>query len=64
MLRAVLDPGVLIAALLSPQGAPAQKTWFLISGDAHLTQLDALEPPVLTPRAFLSLLTKDTSQNP
>lgn len=28
----------------------------LVSGDAHLTGLDAPEPPVLTPRQFLELL--------
>jgi putative PIN family toxin of toxin-antitoxin system len=28
----------------------------IVSGDAHLTDLDALEPPVLTPRQFLEQL--------
>ncbi len=137
MYRAVLDPGVLIAALLSRTGAPAQLLlhWirggfelvvspgllnelrtallrpkfrkyvtadevqaycnllgqgatmvvdsgpqpgltpdpgddylvalarvaaahYLVSGDAHLTGLRRSQPPVLTPRAFLSMLEK------
>ncbi|HEV2282061.1 MAG TPA: putative toxin-antitoxin system toxin component, PIN family [bacterium] len=141
MFRAVLDPGVLIAALLSPAGAPAQllRRWidgefelivspkllnelgavllrpkftsyvtqdetraflslleqmatvaadppsvpgsspdpgddylvalagaaaaqYLVSGDAHLTGLRRQEPPVVTPRRFLSLL--ETDQKP
>jgi len=135
--RAVLDPGVLIAALLSPSGAPAQvlRRWtdgeldlivspkllhelrtvlarpkfrayvtvheanaylnlleqaattlpdpqtiarlspdpeddyllalaktaaaqYLVSGDIHLLGLREFEPPVLTPRGFLTLLEK------
>ena len=137
MFRAALDPGVLIAALLSPAGAPAQllRKWidgafelivspkllnelgavlqpkftshvtqdetraflslleqmatvvtdppsvpgsspdpgddylvalagaaaaqYLVSGDAHLTGLRRQEPPVVTPRGFLSLLETD-----
>lgn len=36
MLRAVLDPGVLIAALISPQGAPAQLIALWIEGAFEL----------------------------
>lgn len=135
MYRAVLDPGILIAALLSPHGAPGKLllAWLdgrfelvaspkllaeleqvllrpkfrryvtggeaaeyvdllgrlatimadpkpearvtpdpgddylvllarsagvhcLVSGDPHLTRLGRLQPPVLTPRAFLNLM--------
>jgi putative PIN family toxin of toxin-antitoxin system len=35
---------------------------FLVSGDAHLTGLRRSQPPIVTPRAFLSALQK--SQNP
>jgi hypothetical protein len=36
--------------------AQATSTDYLISGDAHLTGLANPQPPVLTPRAFLDLL--------
>jgi putative PIN family toxin of toxin-antitoxin system len=36
--------------------AHAASTDYLISGDAHLTGLANTQPPVLTPRAFLDLL--------
>ena len=46
------DPGDdYLLALARSQGAA-----FLVSGDAHLCQLKNIEPPVLTPRAFLNSL--------
>lgn len=46
------DPGDdYLMALASAAGAR-----FLVSGDAHLTQLREPVPPVLTPRAFLERL--------
>ncbi|MFX8385659.1 PIN domain-containing protein, partial [Acinetobacter baumannii] len=36
MIRAVLDPGVLVAALLSSQGAPAQLLRLLVKGHFQL----------------------------
>lgn len=36
MIRAVLDPGVLVAALLSSQGAPAQLVRLLVKGHFQL----------------------------
>ncbi len=38
--------------------ARAAAAHFLISGDAHLTGLRRSQPPILTPRAFLSTLEK------
>lgn len=49
------DPGDdYLVALARDAGAR-----FLISGDAHLTRLEDPSPPVLTPRAFLDLLTTE-----
>lgn len=36
--------------------ARAARADCLVSGDAHLLDLDAIDPPVLTPRRFLDLL--------
>ncbi|HTV54894.1 MAG TPA: putative toxin-antitoxin system toxin component, PIN family [Terriglobia bacterium] len=36
--------------------ARSQSADFLISGDPHLCEMKAAEPPILTPRAFLSRL--------
>lgn len=47
------DPGDDYLVALARAGA-AQ---FLVSGDSHLTELKAAQPPVLTPRAFLRRLT-------
>lgn len=41
--------------------ARAARAHFLVSGDPHLTTLAAPTPPVLSPRAFLSLVETDTS---
>ncbi len=38
--------------------ARAAAAHFLVSGDAHLTGLRRSQPPILTPRAFLSTLEK------
>jgi putative PIN family toxin of toxin-antitoxin system len=40
--RAVLDPNILIAALLSPQGAPCQLVSRWLSGEFELVVSDAL----------------------
>jgi predicted nucleic acid-binding protein len=57
--RTVLDPNVLVAALLSPSGTPATLIvrWLagdyelLVSGDKHLLDL-ANAFPIRTPREF------------
>jgi len=38
--------------------ARAAAAHFLVSGDTHLTGLRRSQPPILTPRAFLSILDK------
>ncbi|WP_253718359.1 PIN domain-containing protein [Thermus scotoductus] len=54
MIRAVLDPGVLVAALLSSQGAPAQLLRLLVKGHFQLVLspklLEEAEQVVTTPR--------------
>jgi putative PIN family toxin of toxin-antitoxin system len=45
--------------LITLAGAAAAR--FLVSGDAHLTGLRSSRLPILTPRAFLSMLEKDES---
>lgn len=58
MIRAVLDPNVIISALLSPQGSPAEVLWAWLQGDFEvvvspllLGELDrALEYPKLRQR--------------
>jgi uncharacterized protein len=42
MFRVVLDPGVLIAAVLSPKGAPAELLRHWLAGDYELVVSDKL----------------------
>lgn len=61
---ATMVPDARVVAPVSPDPgddyllalAASQSADFLISGDAHLTQLKKAEPRVLTPRAFLTWL--------
>lgn len=50
--RVTPDPGDDYLVLL----ARAAGIHYVLSGDAHLTRLRGVRPPVLTPRAFLKLL--------
>jgi uncharacterized protein len=58
----VFDPEVISGLTPDPDDdylvalARSAGSHFLVSGDAHLTQLIEPAPPVLTPRAFLNML--------
>jgi predicted nucleic acid-binding protein len=56
------DPAALLGASPDPDDdylialARAANADYLVSGDRHLLDLEAPDPPVLTPRQFLDLL--------